>query len=62
MLRDLLPSLLFASGVISFALIVWWSIQNDAAGNSGGERGLFAMRSSDKKDPNADKGWRRKGS
>lgn len=63
MLQELLPSLLFGSSVLAFALVVWWAIQNDAPGNAGGERGLFAIRHPDGKETDSRRapGWRRGG-
>lgn len=41
----MLSSLLFLMGMVSFALVALWAIQNDAPGNEGGFAGLFGMKS-----------------
>lgn len=39
-----LPGILFLAGLSAFALVIFWTITNDAPGNRGGRTGLFAIR------------------
>lgn len=48
-----LPGLLFMAGLSAFALVIWWTITNDAPGNRGGRNGLFAIR--DQSEAHADR-------
>lgn len=50
-----LPGIFFLSGIVSFSVVVFWTIVNENLGASAGSVGLLAMKSTEKEAPRATK-------
>jgi hypothetical protein len=56
-----LPGLLYLLGLLAFMIVMYWAFTNDGSGNTGGNRGLFAMKAEDGSDQEENQDLRSKG-